>query len=272
MTKKILKKISGAVGVIAVAIMTLYIPSVTHGYEAPRCVLNAIVQPTNNGGTTLSWRVYNSNSATLTMVGSVADTGVVVVYPTEQTTYTLKAYGYGGVDTCTVIAQPVSSYSFHNGVIGTQNTNQECSMWVNPDEVVAGGTGILSWNAGSARKAWIDHGIGNVSNRDSRIIKNIGIPQTFKMTATYGDATERTCEATLYPVGTLPNKGDNSTVNGKGTFTPNVQYVAINQVPYTGTDDGVYFLVLLAISLGAFGVVYAKRDAFLESLKRNAIR
>ena len=99
------------------------------------------------------------------------------------------------------------------------------------------------------------------------------------MIATYGDSIERTCEATLYPVGTLPTAGGTKTggvnttvINGATTFTPTVQYVAINQVPYTGTDDVVYFLVLLSVSLGAFGVVYAKRDSFLENLKQNAIR
>lgn len=238
--------------------------------SAPTCVLNAIVQPTNNGGTTLSWKARNAHTVSISGIGIVSDADARVVYPNTAKTYTLTATGYAGTTTCTATVQPVSAYSFgHLNGWNTYNQNETCSMWVNPDLVVAGGTGILSWDAGSAERVSIDRGIGNVVNRGSRTVANVGIPQTYTMTAQWGNGVVKSCNATVTPVGFAVTKGGHSIPTYSGAGAPNVTatYVALNQVPYTGTSDVAYVLTLLAVALGAFTLAYAKRDAFIKALK-----
>ncbi len=243
-------------------IITLSAPmSADAAINAPRCVFNTIVQPSNNGGTTLSWKAYDAHTVTITNIGSVTDADAVVVYPSVPTTYTLNAYGYGGTTTCTVTAQPVSSYSFNNtNIWNAVRPAQTCSLWVNPDYVVPGGTGILSWNAGNAARVSIDQGIGNVGNTGSRVVPNTGFSRVFNLRAEWGNGVVKTCSATMNPVGVVAP-----------TYSPTVPtvtatYVALNQVPYTGTNDVAYILTLLAVVLGILTLLYAKRDTFRRAM------
>jgi len=211
-------------GVLAAAL-----PLTASALNAPRCVLNTIVQPHNGGGTTLSWKVFDAYTIDISGIGSVSDADSVVVYPSTPTTYTLTAIGNAGVDTCTVTAQPASSYSFINntGVFGNfnVNNNQRCSALVNPDLVVPGGTAVLSWNAGNATHVSISNGIGNVANTGSRVVPNIGVPQTFTVNARWSNGTTRTCAATLNPRGPIAAPTFTGGVNIPGAFvvqTPGV--------------------------------------------------
>lgn len=257
------KYVSGiAMLALVFSVVAAVIPTTASAINAPKCVFNTIVQPFNNGGTTLSWKVYDAHTIHISGIGIVSDADSVVVYPNVATTYTLTATGNGGVDTCSVVAQPTSSYSFNtNNFAGT--LDQTCSMWVNPDFVVPGGTAVLSWNAGNASYVSINNGVGNVSSTGSRVVPSIGTPQTFTLTAQWANGTSRTCNATVYPVG--------SSVYGTGYGTPvytqpNINYVPISHVPYTGTSDVAYILTLLAVALGAFGLVYAQRNTFKKAL------
>ena len=245
-------------------LVAMVTPFTASAATAPQCVLNTIVQPFNNGGTTLSWKVYDAHTIYISGIGNVTDADSIVVYPTVPTTYTLTATGNGGVDTCTVVAQPTTSYSFGNT---TYTSDQTCSMWVNPDYVVPGGTAILSWNAGTASYVTINNGIGNVGTTGSRVVPNVGVAQTFTLTASWPNGTTRNCSATVYPVGAsgVPtytpgvynNYNNPYTYQAPYTYAPT--YVPINKVPYTGTNDVAYVLTLLAVALGAFALLYTKR-------------
>lgn len=268
-------KISGYIAFVSllVGFSSLFVPAhmvSAYSYSAPTCVFNSIVQPTNNGGTTLSWKAVNAHTISISGIGIVRDADALVVYPSTETTYTLTAVGYGGTTTCTAKALPTSAYSFGtNYAWNAYNQNETCSMWVNPDLVVAGGTGILSWNAGSASHVSIDHGIGNVGNTGSRTVANIGLPQVFTMTAKWGNGVVKNCSATVTPVGFATTKNGIAVPTYSGAGTPNVTatYVALNQVPYTGTSDVAYVLTLLAVALGAFGLAYTKRDVLATALR-----
>jgi len=273
-------------GIVAAAL-----PFTASALNAPRCVLNTIVQPFNGGGTTLSWKVYDAHSINISGVGTVSDADSIVVYPSTTTTYTLTATGNGGVDTCTATAQAASSYSFINntGIYGFGNVtnNQTCSAWVNPDVVVPGGTAVLSWNAGSASHVSISNGIGNVATTGSRVVPNTGVPQTFTVNARWGNGTTRTCSATVRPGAAIAAPTFTGGVNIPGAFVlqtpgvtlpgvaapqvtaqytpPTTAYVPLNQVPYTGTEDVAYVLTLLAVALGAFTLLYTKRGTITSA-------
>ena len=299
--------------------MAAALPYSADALDAPRCVFNTIVQPFNNGGTTLSWKVYNAHTITLSGIGEVSDADSIVVYPSEVTEYTLTATGNGGVDTCTVTALPVSAYPN----IGLSNTsmvnNQKCEVKVAPDFVVPGGTAVLSWDVGGAKRVEIDHGIGSVSTSGSRVIPNIGVPQTFTVRAFDENDNARTCSATvrpgapivpptftggtnlppafppvsqytqtefptfptvttphMTPVVPTPEPQPNPVVvvpaapaapQVTATYSaPRPAYVALSSVPYTGTDDTAYTLALLAVALGSFAVLYARRNTIATAM------
>ncbi len=276
----IIKKISATSAIFIIGTLLL-VPMSVNAFSAPRCVLNAIVQPTNNGGTTLSWKVYNADTVTISGgIGDVSSADMVVVYPSTATDYTLTATGKGGVDTCTVTAQPTSSYSFGGG---TNVVNEEkCSIWVNPDLVVPSGTAIVSWNAGNASKVYLDNGIGNVSNNGSRTVQNTGVPKTYTLSAEWGNGAEKTCSAIVQPTGPTFTGGVNipgafvvqapgvtlpdTTPQVTATYTPSTTaYVSLNQVPYTGPNDTVYILALLAVAIGTFAIIFSRRVKFVSA-------
>lgn len=255
---------------LAVVVFAVAAPR-AEALAAPTCVLNTIVQPANHGGTTLSWKATNAHTITLSGVGIVNAADALVVYPNVATTYTLTATGTGGTVTCAATAQPASSYSFDTyGVWNAAVDAYTCNMWVNPDLVVAGGTAILSWDAGSANAAFVDNGIGNVSTRDSRIIPNNGFSQTYTLTAQWGNGITKHCSATMYPVGAYTGVVAPAYTTGYGVYgapTITAQYVALNQVPYTGTNDVLYVLGLLAVMLAVVTTIYAQRGTFSNALR-----
>ncbi|MAJ97401.1 MAG: hypothetical protein CMI56_02180 [Parcubacteria group bacterium] len=236
----------------------------------PACVLNTIVQPFNNGGTTLSWKVSDAYTVHISGIGIVPDADSVVVYPTKPTTYTLTATGNAGVDTCTVVAQPTTSYSFNNNNLFGGQLNQTCSVWVDPDLVVPGGTAILSWDAGNASYVSIDNGVGNVGSTGSRVVPNTGVAQTYTLNARWANGTTRNCSATVYPTGSgsiggTPYGGYGAAYPAR-TTQPNITYVSLNQVPYTGAGDVAYTITLLAVSIGVFSLVYTQRRTLASAL------
>ncbi|QSH39659.1 hypothetical protein JXR01_01455 [Candidatus Kaiserbacteria bacterium] len=243
-------------------------PATASAMNAPVCVFNTIVQPFNNGGTTLSWKVYDAHTIHISGIGIVSDADSVVVYPTNTTTYTLTATGNAGVDTCTVVAQPTTSYSFNSNNFFSGQLNQTCSLWVNPDLVVPGGTAILSWDAGNASYVSIDNGVGNVGSTGSRVVPNVGVAQTYTLNARWPNGTTRNCSATVYPIGSagVTPYGGYGTAYPIHTTQPTITYVPLNQVPYTGAGDVAYILTLLAVALGAFSLVYTQRDVLASAL------
>ncbi len=246
------------------------VPFTAHAANAPQCILNTIVQPFNNGGTTLSWKVTDAHTIYISGIGNVTDADSIVVYPNTVTSYTLTATGNGGIDTCTVTVQPTSAYSF--GHTPTNTGSQTCSMWVDPDFVTPGGTAILSWNVGGTPAlVSINNGVGNVGNNGSRTVPTIGVPQTFMLTAQWANGVVRNCSATVYPTSAMGTTYYGNT----GTQTPYINttythatpgYVPISHVPYTGTSDVLYVLALLSVALGSFTVLYTQRNTMRSVL------
>ena len=293
-------KYASAVTIVSV-VFTLFasvLPNDAQALSAPTCVLNTIVNPTHNGGTTLSWKVLNAHTIAINNnVGNVADADSLVVYPSTTTTYTLTATGNAGVATCTATAQAVSIVQTNLNT--TALLDQTCTMWVNPDFVVPGGTAIISWNAPGANFVEIDRGVGNVTNSGSRVVANTGVAQTFTLNARWGNGTTRTCSTTVRPTSgfatpvttfTTPTTPAAPTYYGgvntsnvfvpgsafpvtttapqiTATYTaPTTAYVSLAQVPYTGTSDVAYVLTLLAIALAAFATLYARRESLTGAL------
>lgn len=200
----------------------------------PRCVLNTIVQPFNNGGTTLSWKVYDAQTISINGgVGIVSDADSIVVYPSVATTYTLTATSNGGVDTCTALVQPTSAYPYVNNRYGYHNANTtyKCEAQISPDLVVPGGTAVLSWDTGSAPFVSISNGIGNVGKSGTRVVPNTGIPQTFTVNARWTNGTTRTCSATVRPTGPIAAPTYIGGVNIPPTFLPVSRYSQVVQAP-----------------------------------------
>ena len=258
------------------ALFATVIPGDATATAAPRCILNTIVQEHNDGGTTLSWKVYDAYDVHISGIGNVSDADSVVVYPDTVATYTLTATGKYGIDTCTATVQPTSYYDFNDHYFDHLNT-YKCEMSVSPDFVVPGGTGVLSWDAGSADHVVIDHGIGNMANDGSLVIPNNGVVETYSMVAHWNNGTTRHCSATLRPTGAVAAPTYNAGVNVPGHYVgnPNVvttyrpsapRYVAINQVPYTGTEEVVYVLGLLAVAVSAGVLAYTQRRRFAHAL------
>lgn len=264
---------AAAIATLTLGLLAAIVPVTASAMNAPVCVFNTIVQPFNNGGTTLSWKVTDAHTIHISGIGIVSDADSVVVYPTNTTTYTLTATGNAGVDTCTVVAQPISSYSFNNNNHFSGQLNQTCSMWVNPDLVVPGGTAVLSWDAGNASYVFIDNGVGNVGSNGSRVVPNSGVPQTYTLNARWTNGTTRSCNATVFPTtgvvgGVTPYGGYTGygTAYPVTTNKPTITYVPLNQVPYTGAGDVVYILTLLAVALGAFSLIYTQRTVLASAL------
>jgi len=199
------------------------LPFTASALDAPTCVLNTIVQPFNNGGTTLSWKVNNANTITLSGIGSVSDADSIVVYPSSVTEYTLTATGNAGVDTCTATALPTSSYPNIGQPVYQQDAQYKCEVSVEPDFVVPGGTAVLTWNVGNANTVSINPGIGIVGRSGSRVVPNTGVPQTFTLTAEWGNGQTRTCSATVHPGNALPPTF-NAGINIPSVFLPVSQY------------------------------------------------
>ena len=272
-----IKNISASIAVLALVLgaVAMSLPYTAHALNAPRCEFNAIVQPFNAGGTTLSWRVYDAYAVHITGIGNVSDSDSVVVYPNVATSYTLTATGNGGVDTCTLTVQPTSAYP-----VGYPTYTQEtykCQISAAPDFVVPGGTAVLSWDTGSANRTTIT-GLGVVGRTGTRAILNTGVPQTFVATAEWDNGVVRTCSTIVRP--------GSAGVSIPGAYIPSTQYpgvslaqpavnvaatVPINQVPYTGPNDLAYVLVLLTVAAGAFGTLYVKRDAIARTLKNFSV-
>ena len=303
----IFNKIAASTAIVAVVlgVFASTLPQYAGALNAPRCVLNTIVQPFNNGGTTLSWKVYDAHTITLSGVGTVQDADSIVVYPTSTQTYTLTATGNGGVDTCTATVQAVSTNQpFTNtyGTFGTHTSGSEtCTVSVSPDYVVPGGSAVLTWNVGSAYRVTIDNGIGSVSNTGTKVVPYSPTPRTYTITAENTNGSQRACSATVRPaVGGTPTFTQGVRIPGvfvvqtpgvtlpttpapvvhtqaprvytqaptvTATYTrPTVQYVALSQVPYTGPEDTGYIASLVSVLLGSMLLMLVWRREFAHVL------
>ncbi len=107
---------------------------------------------------TLTWSVSNADTVSIDNgIGNVPAQGSKVVYPENNTTYTITASNPLGISSAevTVTVNPLPEIEYFT---------------VNPDEIASGGLVILSWSVSNADTVSIDNGIGDVSAQDSRIV------------------------------------------------------------------------------------------------------
>ena len=134
------------------AALFLYTPNSSLPSQPPTCTLTS-----SSSITALSWTTNHATSFSIDQgIGTVqsvagATSGSIAIAPVAPTTYTGTALGDGGSATCSVTVQPSLSPS--------------CTLSAQPQTVSAGDPVTLSWNImGSAKKAFIDNGVGDISH------------------------------------------------------------------------------------------------------------
>ena len=123
---------------------------------------------------TLSWKVYNAETVTITGIGAVDATGTTVVAPTETTTYTLTASrgSYQTTATVTVTVEPVKIEFFI----------------AEPTAITLGEQSRLSWRVINAEPNGVTiSGIGVVDNEGSTYVAPLATTQ-YTLTAKRGTA------------------------------------------------------------------------------------
>lgn len=135
--------------------------TVTTPPPAPTCSMTASPANIQQGqSSTLTWGSTNATSATINQgIGSVAVNGSRSISPQVSTTYTGTFSGAGGTVTCSATV-----------TVTTPPPAPTCSMSVNPNAILAGGSATLTWNSDHTVSASIDNGIGSVALDGSRTI------------------------------------------------------------------------------------------------------
>jgi hypothetical protein len=201
--------------------------------NAPYCTLSAsnVNNNYNNQSALLTWTSYNATSATISPeLGNVSLNGSQTVYPHGAMTYVMTVTGPGGTNTCQVSVQPVQQ-------------NLSCTLTVSPNTIPQGGNAFLTWSSSGAVNAFISDGIGNVAPNGSITVR----PSTSRQfTLTVTDGFGRTQNCTTY-----------ITVNGVYVPPPQLPYVTLTQIPYTGLDgDAMYFGSIVAFAGAAAYLLY----------------
>ena len=216
--------------------------------HAPTCYLDTNKTSVQKGDSvTFSWGSSYANRATFSTFGSVSTVGSRVVYPQTSGNYTLTVYGNGGQQTCSAHISVYTPPIIHHNP-------PSCTINTNVSSVQAGNPVNLSWSSTNATSAYINEGIGSVSFYGSRTVYPYNT-KNYIMTVYNASGERATCTKTV-GVYTTPVVYHPPIVTVAQTnYTPAYDYVRINQVPYTGTNDVAYVLTLIAVALASVGAV-----------------
>ncbi len=139
---------------------------------------------------TLSWATKNATSVSISGIGDVAKSGTKTVFVDKDTTFTLKAKGTGGDDTCAVTIT----------VKDEPNTpTPRCDYFRidGDDDVEEGDTITLEWATTNANDVRITPDVGSVSNDGSEDVR-VYDDTTFTLRARNLDnGDEATCTVTV---------------------------------------------------------------------------
>jgi hypothetical protein len=102
------------------------------------------------GSSTLSWKVINADTVTLSGVGTVQASGSQPVSPTTTATHTLSARNSTSQDTATAV------------VVVNQVATKLLYCYATPTNIAPGGSATLNWAAKNATNVTIQPGIGSV--------------------------------------------------------------------------------------------------------------
>jgi hypothetical protein len=198
--------------------------------QLPTCSITASpASLTQGNATTLIWNSTNAQNASISNgVGIVSTGGSKTVYPTQGvTTYTLTVNGTSGSNSCATTVTTDYNYNHYN-------QQPYCTISI-----------TLSWNAYGTNLygPYIDNGVGSVALSGSRTV-NAYQTTTYRMTFNDQQGRSASCYTTLH-------------IGGSGSYYnpssyPNY-YVPLSRVPYTGTEDGIFFAFVLALTFAAWG-------------------
>src|SRR3984957_982703 len=114
--------------------------------KAPSITFAAQPATVSSGtSTVLSWNASNATSVSISGVGVVAASGSQSVTPTATTDYTLTATGPGGTSKSSTVVTVNGS-----GTSAGQNAAPTVTFSVQPSNLAAGATAVLSWTTSNA--------------------------------------------------------------------------------------------------------------------------
>ncbi len=226
-------------------------------YDTPSCSLTvtpAIVY--NNGGATLNWTTANATYVTLDNgIGQVGTSGSYSLGQVTGTrTYTMTVSGNNGTRTCTVnvvSAQNVNTGTSSGTVLGASTGGPTCGIVVRPTTISGGQMATLAWYAQNASSVTIN-GIGSVANSGTYAIAP-SQTTTYNMTVRGYSGEVRTCDATILVSATgayYPQVPTNNSGIVLGASTEDI--LPLREVPYTGAEDVIYPMFIVALALTAF--------------------
>jgi uncharacterized protein YkwD len=140
---------------------------------------------------TLTWDSTNANTVTISGIGEVSTTGLLVVSPTETTTFAITATGPGGTSEASV-------------TVTVTYPQPMVSLSALPNPIAIGESATLSWSSTYAESVTIDNGIGSCTLEGS-VAVSPGITTTYTATATGlgGTSTASVTVTVNYPVPTV---------------------------------------------------------------------
>ena len=224
--------------------------------QLPSCSISASPSYLTNGNsTTLTWNSVNAQNASINNgVGITSIRGSQTVFPAQGiTTYILTVNGVGGSQTCSTTVN--TDYNYNN-----YNQQPYCTISVSPSYLQMGGNATLTWNSygNGVMGPWIDNGVGSVGLSGSRVV-NAYQNTMYRMTVSNQQGYTNTCSAML-------NIG--SVYYNQTTYYPQV---ALTNIPYTGTEDTLYMVVMFGITIAVWGVVayllYFRRDWVMSLIR-----
>lgn len=212
----------------------------------PVCGISASDSSIDRGDSTvLHWSSENATSANLSDYGSVSTGGSRTVSPSNTTTYTLRVYGQGGSDTCSVTVH----------VDDNHNNNLSCDLHASDRDIREGDDVTLRWNIdGNATYASINHGVGRVDEDGGSERVSPDEDTTYTLTVRDNHGDEDTCSVSI--------NVDSDNTFSSATFYPdqpqNPNVVYLSSIPYTGLEDidptllTYWALLIAAAGMGAW--------------------
>lgn len=192
----------------------------------PNITFDAVPQNTNIGSSaTLTWDVPNADTVSIDNgIGTVNNSGSTVVFPTNNTTYTLTATNISGTETSTV---NVNVYPLPTVNVFT----------ITPTNISAGNNATLSWNVSGSTGVSISGGIGAVAASGNRTVSPSS-STTYTLSATNAANGTTTATASIivnrtprinsfYASPSTINTGSSSTLIWSTTDTSSVRIVSL---------------------------------------------
>ncbi|MBU1557876.1 hypothetical protein KKC45_02850 [Patescibacteria group bacterium] len=217
--------------------------TVTSTPNGPTCSMSADPSSIVSGeDSTVSWSSTNVTSVSIDQgIGSVPVSGNSVVSPLVDTTYTGTFTGPEGTVTCSASVN-----------VGGSSNEPYCTMGVGSSSLNPGQSTTLYWSSNNIDTTTIDQNIGLVNNNSSIVITPNG-NTTYTGTFTGPNGTVN-CSASVYFGGGGSNPPNVSL--SKKTFEPELSFIYLSQIPYTGIPETLVYLFRIVFFGGLLYLYY----------------